>query len=285
MARSKSAAPATASLPADAATQLETDAALHGQLVTQREQMLATFDQRFGLDLPYERNTIIAIARENVVAAAERMLVIGRACMLLKANEPHGEFGAALQEIGIGERFARRAMQCAVKFEGGEGRKLLAARLSASKLLELVTEEDADLDALGDGGELAGLTLDEVDRMTKAELREALRRERKEAAEELAAREEIIGRKDEKIRKLDAKARGVKRQPINERAFALLAELDASVVGLLEKGDETKALIDSVMDLYAEAGEEMPADIETRVRQAADSAAGLVAGIEQLTGA
>lgn len=285
MARSKSAAPTSDSLPADAAAQLETDAALHGQLVTQREQMLATFDQRFGLDLPYERNTIIAIARESVVAAAERMLVIGRACMLLKANEPHGSFGAALQEIGIGERFARRAMQCAVKFEGSDSRKLLAARLSASKLLELVTEDDADLDALGDGGELAGLTLDEVDRMTKTELREALRRERKESAEELAAREEIIGRKDEKIRKLDAKVRGVKRQPLNERAFALLAELDASVVGLLEKGDETKALIESVMDLYAEAGEELPADIETRVRQAADSAAGLVAGIEQLTGA
>lgn len=281
MARSKSPQPAPVSHDATDAT-LATSAALHGELVTREEARLASIDDRFGLDGPYDRSALIATARSSMQTAAEHMLVIGRACILLKEHEPHGSFGAALREIGIADRSARVAMQVAMKFDGDSSKKLLAGRLSASKLLELVTVDDTELDLLAEGGTVANLTLDEIDTMSQRELREALRRERKAAAEELESRDQIIARKDEKIRQLDVKARGLKRKPANERALVLLGELDAAVVALLEQGDVVKAAIDSITAIYAETGNVMDDAIETRLRQAAESAAGLASGIEHL---
>lgn len=45
------------------------------------------------------------------------------------------------------------------------------AHLGKAKLFELMTEDDEELAELADGGTVAGLTLDDVDRMSVRELR------------------------------------------------------------------------------------------------------------------
>jgi len=67
--------------------------------------------------------------------------------------------------------------------------------LGATKLLELAVEDDEDLDALAEGGTLAGLNLDDVDRMSSRELRRALR----EAREKASVTEEVLAEKSRKI--------------------------------------------------------------------------------------
>lgn len=67
--------------------------------------------------------------------------------------------------------------------------------MGATKLLELAVEDDEDLDALAEGGTLAGLNLDDVDRMSSRELRRALR----EAREKASVTEEVLAEKSRKI--------------------------------------------------------------------------------------
>lgn len=85
-------------------------------------------------------------------------------------------------------------MASAIKFSS----PLLAAKrptlavLEKSKLFELLTEDDEELAGLADGGTLAGLTIDEVDRMSVRELRAALRKQKAEAEIKLAGAEATL---------------------------------------------------------------------------------------------
>lgn len=54
--------------------------------------------------------------------------------------------------------------------------------------------DDEELDALADGGTVAGATLDDIDRMTSRELKAALR----EARETNAAQQRVLADKNEK---------------------------------------------------------------------------------------
>ena len=73
--------------------------------------------------------------------------------------------------------------------------------LGKSKLLELLVEEDEALAELADGGDINGHTLDDIDRMTRNELRAALR-ESRETAE---AKDKIIADKNKKVDELAEK--------------------------------------------------------------------------------
>jgi hypothetical protein len=256
--------------------------AQHGVLISQREAALEDIDRRFGLDMPFDRDRLVHLIRSSMVDVAERYLVIGRACIQLKERTPHGEFRALLEEIGIAPRFAAKSMAVAIKFDGSDAKKLVAGRLSASKLLELTAEDDAEIEALAEGGTLAGYTLDEFAGMTTRELKDALRKARRDSEEEIAAREEQLEKKEKRIRDLELKARGLKRKPANERALALLTQLDAAIAAMLEAGDEAKTLIETISEVYAEAGEDMDEQVETRLRHAAETATSLGEGVERL---
>lgn len=100
-------------------------------------------------------------------------------------------------------------MQAAVKFTGPKASAL--AHLGKTKLLELMSEDDDDLDALAEGGTLAGHTLDEIDRMSSRELREALRKERTELQQTTEANDKLFADKDAKLNEL---ARQLDREPV-----------------------------------------------------------------------
>lgn len=119
------------------------------------------------------------------------------------------------------------------------------AHLGKAKLFELMTEDDEELAELADGGTVAGLTLDDVDRMSVRELRQALR----EARETNAAQQRVLADKNEKIdslsTRLEKKSRiqppepdeGVKK--LRAEVTALAVEAESAIAVRLSSAFET----------------------------------------------
>lgn len=282
MARKTSTPPEIEALPEGVNAALAADSAKHGELLAQRERGLSEIGARFGIDRAYDRDTFISLARETAFAAAERMFVLGRICILIKENEPHGTFGKALEDIGISPRAAHKAMQAALKFDGSDSRKMLASRLTASKMLELLTVDDDDIDALANDGTIAGLTLDEIERMSSREVRSALRKERNEKEEELAARDEIIARKDKKIQQLELKNKRLSKAPFREKLEEALHELNVLALEAQSKLDEFRAALLSVDEMHNSASEQYTADVLEVIDGHARSVMSLASDIVEL---
>lgn len=107
---------------------------------------------------------------------AEACLELGKRLLILKELTPHGEFMNRCELLGFSDRAVNRFMQAAFKFSKVANLANLTEKLSSqSKLLELVTMDDDDLQQLADGETVRGLNLDEIDTMTASELKAALR--------------------------------------------------------------------------------------------------------------
>ncbi len=159
--------------------------------------------ERYGDGLPYDRSRVVSEARFFMAQSAEAMLELGKRLIQIKENEPHGEFVEIVeQRLGINPRTARNMMQAAIKFLApAVAEKRLAPAVLAlgkGKLLELITEPDEAIEALAEGGTVAGLDLDDIQAMSTRELRAAL----VEARQTAAAKDRIIAKKDAKLNKL-----------------------------------------------------------------------------------
>ena len=188
--------------------------------------------QQFGDGLPYERDRIVHEARFYMAQSAESMLEAGKRLIILKENEPHGDFvGIVEEQLGLHVRAAQRMMKASLKYLSPklEPKATTLSLLGKAKLFELVAEDDEDLAELADGGTVAGLTLDDVDRMSVRELRQALR----EARETNAAQQQVLAGKDEKINELATKLEKKSRlqpPPPDEELKKLRAEVTALAV-------------------------------------------------------
>ncbi|WP_406850639.1 hypothetical protein WH390_02195 [Candidatus Arsenophonus nilaparvatae] len=163
---------------------------------------------RFGDGLPYERERIVHEARFYMAQSAEAMLEAGKRLIILKENEPHGEFTKILEkDLGLIPQTARRMMQASLKFLGNgieAPKRATLGVLGKAKLYELLTENDEDLDVLAEGGTIAGLTLDDVDRMSVRELRAALRKD--ESA--LKRSQQLVAEKEKQLQQLSQQLAG-----------------------------------------------------------------------------
>ncbi|EIC0888424.1 DUF3102 domain-containing protein [Salmonella enterica subsp. enterica serovar Mikawasima] len=157
--------------------------------------------EQFGEGLPYERTRIINETKFYMAQSTEAMLEVGKRLTILKECEPHGEFENIVRNsLGIPERTAQRIMQAALKFLSPtlEAKAPALALLGKTKLFELMTEDDEELAELAEGGTVAGMTLDDIDRMTTRELRKALR----ESKEDLNASRKLNSEKSQEINEL-----------------------------------------------------------------------------------
>lgn len=102
-------------------------------------------------------------------------LEIGHEMMMLKATVAHGEFIPRLDLLGYSHSESNRFMKAARKFHGASNAKLLEAVDTVSKLNELLTLEDDEIDTLKAGGEVHGLTLHSLKFMTVKQIRAAIR--------------------------------------------------------------------------------------------------------------
>lgn len=185
--------------------------------------------RQFGDGQPYERERVINEVRFFLGTAAEAMLEAGKRLVELKEFEGHGAFVSICEErLGLSPRTAQQMMQAAIKYLSPALEKHAAQLqgLGKAKLIELLAEDDEDLAALAEGGTVAGLELDEVERMSCRELRKALR----DAREDKTAQGRVMADKDAKINELStqlAKKPVVEVKPLDEQLQELRLEATA----------------------------------------------------------
>lgn len=175
---------------------------------------------------PYDRLRVVHEARFCLAQSAEQMLEAGKRLIVLKEHEGHGEFIRLVEtELGMNYNTAKKMAVAAAKYLSpklqGKSQALLV--LGKSKMHELMAEDDDDLAALADGGTVAGLELDDIDRMSCRELRQALRK----AHEDRDAKEQVIADKNSKIDALETARKKLKAVPPDEQLAQIQAEADA----------------------------------------------------------
>ncbi|HBH6927711.1 TPA: DUF3102 domain-containing protein [Enterobacter cloacae] len=222
--------------------------------------------KQFGDGLPYERDRIVHETRFYMAQSAEAMLEAGKRLVILKENEPHGDFIDIVEsQLSLSKRTAQVMMQASLKYLSPklEPKAQALALLGKTKLFELMTEDDEDLVELVDGGTIAGMNLDDIDRMTSRELKAALR----EARETNAAQQRVLADKNEKIdslsTKLEKKSRIQPPKPDEEvkklraEVTALAVEAESAIAVRLSSAFETlcaycaENMIDTPRDFMA----------------------------------
>ncbi|MBV7693324.1 DUF3102 domain-containing protein [Limnobaculum sp. M2-1] len=113
---------------------------------------------QFDNGLPYERERVVNEARFFAAQSAESMLEFGKRLILIKENEPQGEFHHILKSrLNLVPRTAQLMMQAAIKYLSPklQSNAQALSHLGKTKLFELMTEDDEILAELADGGTVA----------------------------------------------------------------------------------------------------------------------------------
>ncbi len=157
--------------------------------IEQRKRELSVIDIRYGSpELPYNKDRVEGEILQIGQQIAWSFYEIGKRLILLKEHEPHGEFTAALERMGIEPRNARNWMRCALVVD--KLKTETVSDLGVRKLVALGTLTDDDLEALGEGKTVAGLHLDDLDKLSYSELKTQVRGH----LAELKAQEEAFGK-------------------------------------------------------------------------------------------
>lgn len=194
----------------------------------------------------------------------EDILELGKCLLIMKEMCPHGEFNQRVELLGFNKRTAQKFMQATLKIKS-EFNSLLKAVDTQTKLLELVTLDDDDLEALNNGESVADITLDDIERMSTTELKKAL----KEARADAEAKEELLLNKDRKINELDSKLT-VRKQPdqfkqvqieVEQHINDELAQASASVLTAISQFNAKVELLTS------QAGENFLPHLKDKIQQ------------------
>jgi hypothetical protein len=230
--------------------------------------------EMIGYDLPYDRERIVQEARFYMSQSAEAMLEAGKRLILLKENEPHGEYENALQRLGIGYDVANQMRKAVLKYlNPALTSKVDTYRLldlGKSKLFELMTVSDDDLAELVDGGTVAGLKLDDIDRMTARELKAALR----ETRETQEATEKVLAAKNKKLDQLASELERKKSAtPADEWEWAPArrALLDSCETIANYAQSELRRALGDIHEQAASSGVDVPEEMEVLLGQAMTS--------------
>lgn len=172
--------------------------------------------------------------------SVEDILEMGRGLLLLKEQTAHGDFQQQCEARGIHRRVAQRLIGVALKFTKNDSKSLLKAAGTQTKLMELAVLDDEELAALESGESVAGIKLDDIDRMGASELRRAFR----DSRADLEAKDDRAAKRERDIEKLQKQLRQAKLErqratpeetlaKLRERtgATALQARLDISGEG------------------------------------------------------
>ena len=157
----------------------------------------------YGDNLPYSYDRVLNECAFFMEQSAVAAIELGKRLILIKEMEGHGKYGQALDSLGLSRFTAAKVMNAVIKLPSNVSTSthLLQQVKSKSKLLELMILDDVDLQELSDGGTVAGLKLDDVDRMSVRELRVALR----ESRETITSKDSVMKAKDTKLNDMEEK--------------------------------------------------------------------------------
>ena len=226
-------------------------------------QQVAVVERDYGIDIAYNLDSYVHSIRQHAAESAMRLIEIGRMLIQIRERETRDAYLDALDKCGVTPRFAQKTMQAAIKLQDRPKLQLLGS----SKVLELLSEDDETLEALEDGGSVAGLTLDEIDTLTVRELKQQLRTERKERAEEAEASNDLLRAKDERINKLSRAKAPDPADLVRDQARDFLQDADAAVVEATAQLTALERYLTAIDQLYADAGLAVDEDIQARIDQ------------------
>jgi hypothetical protein len=205
----------------------------------QHESAVRAMAERVGYQLDVvDPDLIQRDIAANMRRSVEACMELGRGLCVLKAACGHGNFIARLGVLQMSPDLAQRLMQAAVKFSNTAAPRLLKAVNSQSKLLELLVLDDEQIEEFELLGQSGELDLDDVARMSQKELRAALR----EAKAENAASEELLGKRDNTIKRLEREVKRFEKLPPDAKVKALqddatrtMNEAAGSIEGLMRQ--------------------------------------------------
>ena len=202
----------------------------------ERAQQLVELDSKYGNGMLYDRERVISEFNIHVGNASKSLIEAGKCVLLIHEHEPRGDFDRLVEErLGIGRRSAYKFMSATRRLlEMNPETVQPVAQIGQTKLLDLMVEADNDdLEELAKGGTFAGMTLDEIECMTKRELQAALR----EARENEQAVGRILREKNEKLDKLAAE--NSKKPPVTEM-------WDVTLLGVSDEIDKIGRIADEL---------------------------------------
>ncbi len=197
----------------------------------------------------YQRQTVQAI------------LETGKRLMILKELTPRGEFDSRVELLGISRRTAYRFMQVAVKTGNRANLAQIGSQVkNASAFLELITHDDDVIEALSE--------MDEFDRMSGTELRNAAR----EIKAEHAVRVKMVADRDATIAKLEGKAQKPKtdEELLQHRALGLYALIAEGATYAKRLSNEISSLLDESDPLLKQEAENALALVAQHVLRVGD---------------
>lgn len=238
---------------------------------TQPISQLAVSTARLAESLGYQGSLTIGSLEDEIrfyqQRTAEACIEMGKRLLILKEMCPHGEFAQRIEILGFQPRMAQKFMQAVLKItqSNANSNSLLASAGTQTKLLELVTLDDDDLEALSHGDSVGNITLDDIETMSVRELKKAL----KEARADATAKEELLAGKDRKINELDSKLT-VRKQPdqfkqvqieVEQHINDELAQATASLMTAVSQFNAKVELLNS------QAGENFLPHLKDKIQQ------------------
>ncbi len=246
-----------------------------GEVITQAEQdqrqTEARYNERrelaiaeFGDGLPWSLEHYEAEIRGEMRRGCESFLRAGRYLVVARECAAHGEWAGMLDRLGVAPRQALRMMEAAKRIAAIPNRSratdLIAATGTQSKLIELLSLSDDEFEELAMGGSTANLTTDAIARMTRDELRAAVRDARGDidAKDTRAANQE---REIESLRKQLSKAKHeANRATPDQTAELLRSKCQAAAfqcrADISYQGDDASSLFERFRALRAHADDQ-----------------------------
>jgi hypothetical protein len=190
---------------------------------------IETAEQLYSDGMPYEIERIENEIRFYQEQAGTSLLEMGKRFIRIKAHEDHGRFLKVIENVSMTARSVQYAMAAAIKFSNTKS----ISHLGTTKMIALSVLDEDEVQVLDDGGNIAGVNIDDIDRMSIRELRAHLRAEKEKVKKEKEARkrdrdaqEKAIAQKEAKINELDQQLRYQQPPTKEQLAITELAKLD-----------------------------------------------------------
>lgn len=254
---------------------LPTAVAAANQLaVMQTKQEAAA--QAIATEIGYEGTLTLGALEDEIRfyqrRTVESLLELGKRLLVLRELTPHGEFEKRVEFLGFSYRSAARFMQAAAKTAKSANLALLSTQVkSASAFLELVTHDDDVLENLKD--------IDDIDRMSAGELRNAIR----SLQGDLEAKDAVLDKTQKKLTSLQVQLKKKvvadtdwpdALEPVSEQVAAAgrklaqaISELETCRITLFEVAqevpDEQRPKYDAALAHIAEVYEQALSRAET----------------------
>lgn len=168
--------------------------------VNQHAQKLGMLATKLGYDGTLSVGALEDGIRFYQHRTAESCFEMGKRLLLLKEMTAHGEFSKRVEMLGFSKRMAQKFMSAVLKLSNANSSSLLQKVGTQTKLLELISLDDDEIQVIEQGGSVGDVNLDSIEQMTVRELKQALR----DAKADNQAKDNIIKKKDEKLNELDA---------------------------------------------------------------------------------